>query len=58
MGRDVTEEELLEKGKEHAKRQKLLSVGDSYRCPHCHSSLVDRHPACSGNCDIYGEPEK
>lgn len=33
LGREVTEEEILKKGKEHAKRQKLLSMGHYNRCP-------------------------
>ena len=56
LGREVTEEEILKKGKEHAKRQKLLSMGHHNRCPNCHAPLVHGDPAGGWNRDLHGGP--
>ena len=54
LGREVTEEEILKKGKEHAEREKLLSVGNTNRCSHCAFALVHGYPAGCGNRDLHG----
>lgn len=55
LGRPVTEEEILKKGREHAKREKLLSVGHSYRCPNCATTMVLGDCACSRDHNLHGD---
>ena len=53
-GRKVSKEEILEKGRDYAKRQELLSMGHFNRCPNCHAPLVPGDPAGCRNCDLHG----
>lgn len=58
LGRPVTEEEILKKGREHAKREKLLSVGHSYRCPNCHATMVLGDSAGCRYHNLHGDTQR